>query len=87
MAMCLVALAIGLAMSERARLEIEFFYKSRVAQELSATHLQVEATPGLRMFVQPGDAVLIIVADFVPGGYDGTIMIGYRDGDYDKLSG
>jgi len=56
MALCLVALAI--AMSERARLEIEFFYKSRVAQELSAAHLQVEAAPGLRMFVQPGDAVI-----------------------------
>jgi FkbM family methyltransferase len=58
MALCLVSLAIGLAMSERTRLEIEFFYKSRVAQELSAAHLQVEAAPGLRMFVQPGDAVI-----------------------------
>jgi len=54
----LVALIAALLVSERFRLELEFFYKSRVAPQLSATRLQVEATPGLRIFLQPDDTVI-----------------------------
>lgn len=54
----LIALLVAWLLGDRLLLELEFFYKSRVASELSATSLKVEAVPGLRMFLQPDDTTI-----------------------------
>ena len=47
-----------LIVGDQLLLEFEFFYKSRVASELSATNLKIKPVSGLRMFLQPDDTTI-----------------------------
>lgn len=54
----LVGLSAVVILGDRLPLELEFFYKSRVAAELSATTLQIDGVTGLRLFLQPDDTII-----------------------------